>query len=155
MVTSTFPHFLCSQNCWKIPRHLSLCVLTSGPCPSPNPPVGASVTSWGPTASVPFLTPLFSRSMLLGFPPAVTAGLQKPESLGWNRQSPRSPGEDGVSMSFAQRSLQATRTAVDRASACWCSGALEMRQLRDRHCASEGPESTPHDRLVSRLTHQG
>lgn len=87
MITSAFPHFVCSQNCWKIPRHLSLCVLTSGPFPSPNPPVGASVASWGPTASVPF----FSRSTLLGFPPAVTAGLQKPESLGWKRWGPRSP----------------------------------------------------------------
>ena len=68
MITSAFPHFVCSQNCWKIPRHLSLCVLTSGPFPSPNPPVGAFVTSWGPTASVPFLTPPLLQEHVAGVP---------------------------------------------------------------------------------------
>ena len=152
---------------WSQVHFLTLCApRTAGRSPGICPSVSS------PLAPSPHQIPLWE--------PLSPPGVPQPQSPSWPPSSPGAccwgslqqwllvcrnrnlragkggaqgaPGKDGVSMSFAQRPPQATRTAVDRASACWCLGGLGMRQPRDGYCASEGPESTP-PWSASLLTH--
>ena len=80
--------------------------------------------------------------MLLELPPAVTAGLQKPESLGCKRRSPRSPrGRRNVHGICPEASL-GPQDCCGQSLCLLTSGGSRDETAKRQILCFEGPEST-------------
>ena len=113
------------------------------PLPLTESPCGSLCHLLGSHSLSPLLDPpLFSRSMLLELPPAVTAGLQKPESLGWKRRSPRSPRGRRNGHGICPEAPSGPQDCCGQSLCLLASGGSRDETAERQILCFEGPEST-------------